>query len=257
MSTYTMTINAIKEIANMNTSGNTLTTLVASLTFTLAALSSAASAATLSTSAVIPLTSGGGNFNLYPVTTLDQFDPANGTLTGISFSLEVDNYDVNMFLDGWEDMGISPFMLADLSGQISVDVNLGGGGGLLFSSTVFGDTIFDEFDDVDLSGSSFGAVSQDATASLMNNGVFGDFIGTGQVSIVELAIATFSHPQVVTLEDGSFAEGFQSINTFDLGPSEITIDYTFTPTVVPVPAAAWLFGSALLGLVGVSRKRRG
>jgi hypothetical protein len=28
------------------------------------------------------------------------------------------------------------------------------------------------------------------------------------------------------------------------------------PSAVPVPAAAWLFGSALLGLAGVSRKRK-
>jgi len=36
-----------------------------------------------------------------------------------------------------------------------------------------------------------------------------------------------------------------------------TSNYTFVPIVyVPVPAAAWLFGSALLGLVGVGRKRK-
>lgn len=35
-------------------------------------------------------------------------------------------------------------------------------------------------------------------------------------------------------------------------------DITFTEqtSVVPIPAAAWLFGSALLGLVGVGRRRR-
>jgi hypothetical protein len=27
-------------------------------------------------------------------------------------------------------------------------------------------------------------------------------------------------------------------------------------TTVPVPAAAWLFGSALIGLAGVARKRK-
>jgi hypothetical protein len=37
-----------------------------------------------------------------------------------------------------------------------------------------------------------------------------------------------------------------AVHTGDVGAS-----------VVPVPAAAWLFGSGLLGLVGVSRKRRG
>ena len=33
-----------------------------------------------------------------------------------------------------------------------------------------------------------------------------------------------------------------------------TIEWTVTP--VPVPAAAWLFGSALLGLTGVARRKR-
>ena len=31
---------------------------------------------------------------------------------------------------------------------------------------------------------------------------------------------------------------------------------TFTLTAVPIPAAVWLFGSGLLGLVGVARRRR-
>lgn len=32
--------------------------------------------------------------------------------------------------------------------------------------------------------------------------------------------------------------------------------YTFSGTAVPVPAAAWLFGSGLLGLAGAARRRR-
>jgi hypothetical protein len=38
----------------------------------------------------------------------------------------------------------------------------------------------------------------------------------------------------------------------------LTIAYseTLTPQVVPLPAAAWLFGSAVLGLLGISEKRR-
>jgi hypothetical protein len=34
-------------------------------------------------------------------------------------------------------------------------------------------------------------------------------------------------------------------------------DYTITyPSSVPLPAAAWLFGSGLLGLIGVARRKR-
>ena len=31
---------------------------------------------------------------------------------------------------------------------------------------------------------------------------------------------------------------------------------TFAPSIVPVPAAVWLFGSALLGFIGIARKRK-
>jgi hypothetical protein len=34
------------------------------------------------------------------------------------------------------------------------------------------------------------------------------------------------------------------------------LTYTFTPSAIPVPAAAWLFGSGLLGLAGTARRRR-
>jgi hypothetical protein len=34
------------------------------------------------------------------------------------------------------------------------------------------------------------------------------------------------------------------------------LDSDFTPSVVPVPAAVWLFGSALIGLIGFSKRRK-
>ncbi|MCX2980977.1 VPLPA-CTERM sorting domain-containing protein [Halieaceae bacterium IMCC14734] len=39
-------------------------------------------------------------------------------------------------------------------------------------------------------------------------------------------------------------------------PGIVNINATATLSPVPLPAAAWLFGSALLGLAGVSRKRK-
>jgi hypothetical protein len=43
------------------------------------------------------------------------------------------------------------------------------------------------------------------------------------------------------------------------GPESVYIDnvqFTGDPSVVPIPAAAWLFGSAVLGLVSVGRRRK-
>jgi hypothetical protein len=45
---------------------------------------------------------------------------------------------------------------------------------------------------------------------------------------------------------------------FSIGLSAQDVGYsvTLTPSAVPVPAAVWLFGSGLLGLVGIRRKMK-
>ena len=41
------------------------------------------------------------------------------------------------------------------------------------------------------------------------------------------------------------------------GPFDVTVyDLHLAGTVVPVPAAAWLFGSGLLALVGMARRKK-
>ncbi|MEH6590063.1 MAG: VPLPA-CTERM sorting domain-containing protein [Halioglobus sp.] len=66
----------------------------------------------------------------------------------------------------------------------------------------------------------------------------------------------------------NFGFDFSDLNNLNWGTSSITssaalgvdlqtdINYTAAPSAVPVPAAAWLFGSALLGLTGVARRRK-
>ena len=51
------------------------------------------------------------------------------------------------------------------------------------------------------------------------------------------------------LGDGRLRIGMHVIN-FDGGGSE-----SFVNNPVPVPAAIWLFGSGLLGLVGIARRK--
>ena len=38
--------------------------------------------------------------------------------------------------------------------------------------------------------------------------------------------------------------------------NEVNTYATFAPSAIPVPAAVWLFGSGLLGLIGVARRKR-
>jgi len=44
--------------------------------------------------------------------------------------------------------------------------------------------------------------------------------------------------------------------TWSVNAAAGTLDYTAGVSAVPVPAAVWLFGSGLLGLVGVSRRKK-
>jgi hypothetical protein len=49
-----------------------------------------------------------------------------------------------------------------------------------------------------------------------------------------------------------------SATASNYSPSGIFYDnVSFAPTAIPVPAAVWLFGSGLIGLVGVARRRKG
>ncbi len=45
----------------------------------------------------------------------------------------------------------------------------------------------------------------------------------------------------------------------NLGDAKLEVDFVGVggATIIPIPAAAWLFGSALVGLLGVARRKRG
>jgi hypothetical protein len=48
----------------------------------------------------------------------------------------------------------------------------------------------------------------------------------------------------------------ETIGYWNINSSTGQIAFSTTPSAVPVPAAVWLFGSGLLGLVGVARRRK-
>ncbi|MEQ8661912.1 MAG: choice-of-anchor E domain-containing protein, partial [Gammaproteobacteria bacterium] len=92
-------------------------------------------ASELTTSTTVAAFSG-GSFGSTAVTGLAQFDPALGTLQGVTFTVD-GSYavDVSLFttvIDEALEHGVD----ADVSFQLSLDVPTGGGGGLLFASGV-------------------------------------------------------------------------------------------------------------------------
>jgi hypothetical protein len=108
---------------------------------------------------------------------------------------------------------------------------------LLDSQVVVSDTLFgDNKNFVDLD--TFGALLQ-ASNQVEISG-FGSFFTDGSTVKKRLARKTASN----------ISEAFEST-----GYVNSTIRFEFIPTVVPVPGAVWLFGSALGGLVWLRRKR--
>ena len=85
-------------------------------------------------------------------------------------------------------------------------------------------------------------------------GSFGGLDGTQAIGRLNFTLGTGT----VTLSamDSVGAGGWSAWDGVNI-PYEFTVDYqgaVINP--IPVPAALWLFGSGLIGLVGVARRRR-
>jgi hypothetical protein len=86
-------------------------------------------------------------------------------------------------------------------------------------------------------------------------------------SVTSSSITLFDDNQfVIALREDISNDWFEPISWFEISPNSNIYDITFsngsvisidaTPTVIPVPAAVWLFGSGLIGLAGFIRRRR-
>ncbi len=97
-----------------------------------------------------------------------------------------------------------------------------------------------------------GADAFSITGSNTNNGYNNLDGSTASASVVFTTPLTLLENQIYTFTyDITFAnptaQGVTGFGSFDVSPA--------TPSAVPIPAAVWLFGSALMGLVGL-RKRK-
>lgn len=70
---------------------------------------------------------------------------------------------------------------------------------------------------------------------------------TFEASLTEVGIHTFTFNNLLELVDDSIIDPDLNNNSASL---EVTI------SAVPIPAAAWLFGSGLIGLVGMARRNK-
>ena len=84
-----------------------------------------------------------------------------------------------------------------------------------------------------------------------------DDYGTGGGPTLTFAGGQLTDFDFMKTSSPAFNSSFLSFDDFDSMYGEWTnLTLTVVPTVVPVPAAVWLFGSGLLGLVGIARSKR-
>ena len=97
------------------------------------------------------------------------------------------------------------------------------------------------------------------TTTFVNGDHNTDFSGDFTLSIDGSAATTYSLTNIFTMDLTGTTFKFYNPNAG--GGSEVSNNQQFyintlDVTVVPVPAAAWLFGSGLFGLIGIARRRQ-
>ena len=188
-----------------------------------------------------------------PVTGLSQFDPALGTLTGVSFAITTGTF------EWFADLSGDPSPNAEFEGEFTTSIQ----GDLIYTDGSIGRVLYGASDGIDLF---CGGIDPDDSCFDSNNNIIdyagsgfqvprpltdfqpGVLVGLGDVPDLSSGMGIFGTSFPVS--DGmDFLEVFGEADIFD---ATVEVTYEFTP--VPVPAAAWLFGSAL-GLLGWIRRK--
>ena len=193
-----------------------------------------------------------------------QSSSQGGTFIKLSVPFTESNPDNTVGDDTFQDPNLYGFdegQNIDITVDLTVDIladGLGGGGGsgtLLTGSTVASHYIFF---DPNSTTSQLGTVTFDSQ-------IFGIITSTNNLAASDFLINTgvnYLNPTLRGLESGD-SVSITSLNTIAVNWTASTPgDYVrvltdFSPgAVVPVPAAVWLFGSGLIGLIGIARRKK-
>jgi len=100
-----------------------------------------------------------------------------------------------------------------------------------------------------ISGGLFGVTSIDILITSFNAGIFDPNTIAAGNSVFTL--------QITNPTTAAFLNGITSVNgnTIDANDLLVAADGNLALQAIPIPAAVWLFGSGLLGLVGIARRK--
>ena len=158
--------------------------------------------------------------------------------------------------------GVNDIITIDLLMDFTDDATLGGGTDIFFNDAVLSFQSFDFSSTTLVLDPAFSRLPDaDVLAGKLEGMAFGNFGGLsgpgviGTLTFQAIAVGDSALTMAVTTEALKGGD-FISDNTF--GPQVVSFGSANVSVVsaVPIPAAAWLFGSGLIGLAGVATKRR-
>lgn len=173
---------------------------------------------------------------------LAKFDPSLGTLNSVTLDLT----SIFNFATKFENKSPNSDSTVNkiIDQQLTIGGNLLDTGKVTYSKTWVTGKYDGTIDYAGTSGFTVAESSGQTTRKLTLTGAaISSYIGAGSLQLDVHSHAAFS---------GGFTGGNGSfMNTQDYAATA-NVTYDYTPT--PIPAAAWLLGSGLLGLLGIKRK---
>ena len=173
------------------------------------------------------------------------FAPANAALVNYTITGTVDT-------GGGGGFGLNDGDTVTATGVFDDTPILGGSGSISFESPSSGNTM-----SIDLNGTIITAANDDRYSGGTGTGpnlIFSSYTAGSSAVLSNFDFSDYSGSTTHT----DFSSLFLAFTGFDLGFNYLqgTWGSTVAITAVPVPAAVWLFGSGLLGLVGIARKKK-
>lgn len=175
----------------------------------------------------------------------------------VLFSASVVNAATVSFSDTSVTANVGDMITLDVVMDFTDDATLGGGTDIFYDASVLSFQSFD-FGTTTLALDPGFSRSPDVLTNELEGLAFGNFNGlsgpgvVGTLTFKAEAVGDIVLSMAVTSEA---LKGGEFISATTYGPQLVTFG-TADVSIVPVPAAVWLFGSGLLGLVGLARRKK-